>query len=81
MIPVELTFSTRVRKAKEPGQRNLTIVDRCVGGRHQMVTLWKPTADELAQLQAGGFVQLTVEGSEFPEVEVGTQAAKGTHNG
>lgn len=76
MNPVELKNATRIRKASLPDQPNLTIEDRSVGGQNQMVTLWTPSDQERAEIAAGGFVRLTIEGSEFPAVEVTTQAAR-----
>lgn len=38
-----------------------------------MLSLWKPTPEELAQLNAGGFVVLSLMGTRHPPVSMGTQ--------
>lgn len=42
-----------------------------VDGQPCMVSFWRPTADELAALQAGALVSLWVYGSGHPPVSVG----------
>lgn len=37
---------------------------------HRMVSVWKPDAEELAALNAGGCVALTVLGTDHPPVSV-----------
>jgi hypothetical protein len=46
-----------------------------VDGNPVIVSFWKPTADELQQLQAGGTVALWVYGTSHPVVAVGVEPA------
>lgn len=45
-----------------------------------MQSLWEPTPDELAELNAGGVVVLTIVGTSHPPVELKTWLPKDHSN-
>ena len=45
-----------------------------IDGLAAVVSFWRPTAEELAALNAGGAVQLCVLGQTMPPVSVGVEA-------
>jgi hypothetical protein len=49
----------------------LPVTQLMVDGQPAMVSFWRPSAEELAQLQAGAFVSLWVYGAGHPPVAVG----------
>ncbi len=51
------------------------IRDELVEGVNHMTSVWEPTPNELAQLNAGGAVRLTILGSCHPPVMLTTQSA------
>lgn len=51
----------------------LAIVDQTVEGQPVMVSFWRPTAEEIAQLAAGGTVSLWIYGNRHPVVAMGVQ--------
>lgn len=50
----------------------VTVVDYG-GGKLGMVSFWRPTAEELQQLAAGGLVMLSVMGTMHPMVALGVE--------
>lgn len=46
------------------------------GDARVMVSCWEPTPDELAQLNAGGKIYLTVMGTQHPPVLLSTKDPK-----
>lgn len=50
----------------------LPYVSEVVGGYRAVSSYWKPTPEELAELNAGGYVRLTVIGLTHPVVAIGT---------
>lgn len=53
------------------GARPITRVEH--EGQPAMVSFWRPTAEELARLNAGGLVALCVYGAAHPPVSVGVE--------
>jgi hypothetical protein len=51
----------------------LAVTDQVVEGEPVMVSFWRPTAEELAQLAAGGTVSLWIYGSQHPVVAMGVE--------
>lgn len=51
---------------------HLAIIDAQLDGQPVMQSLWEPTPQELASLNAGGFVLLTVWGIGHPPVSLTT---------
>lgn len=52
----------------------LAVTDAKLGDVACIVSFWKPTPEELAALNAGGFVALHVMGRNMPPVAIGVQA-------
>lgn len=46
-----------------------------IGGVNHMTSVWEPTPKELADLNAGGAVRLTILGTGHPPVMITTQPA------
>ena len=46
------------------------IIYECEGGQQGVMSFWKPTAEELAVLNAGGSVVLSVLGVTMPPVQL-----------
>ena len=73
MIPLSPENTTR-RIGKSQGYNDLSIADvQYDTGRWAMITLWEPTPKELAILNSGGKVRLTILGSAHPPVLVEVQ--------
>lgn len=53
----------------------LAVTDAQVEGIDAIVSYWRPTAKELADLAAGGMVVLTVLGTRQPVVALGAEPA------
>lgn len=67
-------------KGWEPDEQgpcgHLAISDIPTTAGPAMQSLWEPTPDELAQLNAGGVVVLTIIGTEHPPIEIKTWLRK-----
>jgi hypothetical protein len=77
MIPARHPNATRYLgapagwKPEEQGTcGHLSICDHETLAGNAMQSIWEPTPDELARLNAGGFVVLTVIGSGHPPVSL-----------
>ena len=78
MLPKMIEGHTRVL-GKQQGYAGLPVRD---GREHDgvsggvvpvMATLWEPTPDELATLNAGGFIEITIQGEAHPPIRVETK--------
>lgn len=56
-----------------PNTVPLAIRDEVQDGIHYVISFWKPSADELAMLQAGGTVALWIMGRTMPPAYLGTE--------
>lgn len=75
MQPMRIANATRVLAETQDEYYALAILDEEVGGVNHMTSLWEPTPKELAMLQAGGAVRLTILGTGHPPVMLTTQPA------
>ena len=75
MQPLRVTDATRVLAETQDEYYALAIKDEVVDGVNQMTSVWEPTPKELAELQAGGSVRLTILGTGHPPVMLSTQPA------
>ena len=75
MQPLRISNATRVLAETQDEYYALAIKDEVVDGVNQMTSVWEPTPRELAELQAGGFVRLTIVGKGHPPVMLTTQPA------
>jgi hypothetical protein len=55
----------------------LPVFGRLIDGEPHLTSLWKPSAEELEILNAGGFVNLTIKTGAQPPVLVYAQSADG----
>lgn len=79
MNPIKLTNKTRTMGEGQPGVQPLDVVDLAGPYGNEMTSVWKPEAEELAALNAGGAVQLSVMipvNVAPPPCYVGVQAAQ-----
>lgn len=75
MQPLRITNATRVLAETQDEYYALAIRDEVISGVNHMTSVWEPTPKELAELQAGGSVKLTILGFGHPPVMVTTQPA------
>lgn len=73
MIPVDLSNATRTLAKDQPEYMPLDIVDSVADGVPQMDSVWAPTPEELALLNDGGLVTLSILGTQHPPVFVAVQ--------
>ena len=73
MTPVQLTDATRVLDEGKHAHLPLCVYDVDRDGTNFMHTLWTPTADELAQLNAGSAVCVIVIGDDLSPMFVTVQ--------
>lgn len=82
MIILEFEEQTRVLGAPKGWDQKqlqcgmLPIADVMWDGVQAMVSYWKPTPEELAQLNAGAHIQLSVVGTSHPPVSVDVARCK-----
>ena len=79
MVSIHLNNATRTLAKDQPEYNELDVVDieRKDGSNH-MLSLWKPTPEELEMLNNNGVVALFILGTEHPPVIVQTQSADDT---
>lgn len=73
MLPLRIHGATRVLAENQDEFTALAIRDENVGGFNQMTSLWEPSPAELAALEAGGAVRLTILGMAHPPVMLTVQ--------
>lgn len=74
MQPMTLTNATRTLAKDQPEYISLDIFDEVSeAGAPTMSSLWTPTEEELAILNDGGAVQLSILGTQHPPVFLGAQ--------
>lgn len=62
----------------QPEFGGLPVMAEVVDGAPHMTSLWRPTAEELAILNAGGVVNLTLQVWQHPPVVMFAQGVDGT---
>ena len=77
MLPLRISNATRVLAETQDEYFALAIRDEVIGGVNHMTSVWEPTPQELADLNAGGAVRLTILGTGHPPVMITTQPAPG----
>lgn len=75
MLPLRISNATRVLAESQDEYHALAIYDEKIDGVNHMTSVWEPTPAELAELQAGGSVRLTILGNAHPPVMITTQPA------
>lgn len=78
MLPLRISNATRILAETQDEYYALAILDEVVDGQAQMTSVWEPTPKELADLNAGGAVRLTIVGSGHPPVMITTQGPPGS---
>jgi len=73
MLPLRISNATRILAETQDEYYALAILDEVVDGQPQMTSVWEPTPKELADLQAGGAVRLTILGTGHPPLMLTTQ--------
>lgn len=73
MLSLRISNATRVLAENQDEYHALAIRDEDVSGVNGMTSLWEPTPKELAMLNAGGAVRLTILGTIHPPVLITTQ--------
>lgn len=74
MLAMRISNATRILAEGQDEYHALAIRDEVICGTNHMTSLWEPTPAELAQLNAGGHVRLTILGTGHPPVMITTQA-------
>jgi hypothetical protein len=77
MLPLRISNATRILAETQDEYYALAILDEVVEGQAQMTSVWEPTLKELADLNAGGAVRLTILGKHHPPVMLTTQGPPG----
>jgi len=75
MLPLRISNATRVLAETQDEYHALAILDEEIEGVNHMTSVWEPTPTELAMLNAGGAVRLTILGSSHPPIMITTQPA------
>jgi hypothetical protein len=75
MQPLRISNATRILAETQDEYHALAIKDEVIDGLNYMTSVWEPTPKELAELQAGGAVRLTIMGTGHPPVAITTQPA------
>ncbi|KZZ22337.1 hypothetical protein A3753_12890 [Sulfitobacter sp. HI0082] len=75
MQPLRITNATRVLAEAQDEYYALAILDEVIDGTPHMTSVWEPTPKELAMLQEGGAVRLSIIGTVHPPVMITTQPA------
>lgn len=78
MLPLRISNATRILAETQDEYYALAILDEIVDDSPQMTSVWEPTPKELADLNAGGAVRLTIIGKHHPPVKLETQGPPGT---
>jgi len=78
MLPLKIQNATRILAESQDEYYALAIRDEVVDGQNQMASVWEPTPAEMAMLNAGGAVRLTILGTGHPPVMLTTQSAPST---
>lgn len=78
MLPLRISNATRILAETQEEYYALAILDEVVDGNPQMTSVWEPTPKELADLNAGGAVRLTILGTGHPPVMITTQGPPGS---
>lgn len=78
MLPLRISNATRILAETQDEYYALAILDEVVDGNPQMTSVWEPTPKELADLNAGGAVRLTILGTGHPPVMITTQGPPGS---
>lgn len=73
MLPLRISNATRILAESQDEYHALAILDEEIGGVNHMTSVWEPTPKELADLNAGGAVRLTILGTQHPPVMITTQ--------
>lgn len=73
MLPLRISNATRILAEGQDEYHVLAILDEIVDGSPMMTSCWEPTPAELAHLNAGGAVRLTILGKHHPPVMITTQ--------
>lgn len=73
MLPLRISNATRILAETQDEYFALAIRDEEIDGIPQMTSLWEPTPSELAHLNAGGAIRLTILGRVHPPVMLNTQ--------
>lgn len=77
MLPLRISNATRILAETQDEYYALAILDEVVNDAPQMTSVWEPTPKELADLNAGGAVRLTILGRVHPPVMITTQGPPG----
>ncbi len=75
MLPLRISNGTRILAEGQDEYYALAIRDEVVEGVPMMTSVWEPTPAELAMLNAGGAVLLTICGTVHPPVMLTAQPA------
>ena len=75
MLPLRISNATRILAKSQDEYYALAICDQAIDGVNHMTSVWEPTPRELADLNAGGAVRLTILGNTHPPVMLTTQPA------
>jgi hypothetical protein len=75
MQALRVSDATRILAEGQDEYYALAIRDEVINGVNYMTSVWEPTPKELADLELGGAVRLTIMGSVHPPVMVTTQPA------
>lgn len=75
MLPLRISNATRILAETQDEYFALAIRDEVHEGIPIMTSVWEPTPAELAMLNAGGAVRLTICGTVHPPVMLATQPA------
>jgi len=78
VLPLRISNATRILAETQEEYYALAILDEVVDGNPQMTSVWEPTPKELADLNAGGAVRLTILGTGHPPVMITTQGPPGS---
>lgn len=81
MLPLRISNATRILAQDQDEYLALAIRDEPVDGNNFMTSVWEPTPAELAQLNSGGAVRLTILGYGHPPVMLTTQPAPEASDG
>lgn len=75
MLPLRINRATRILAETQDEYYALAILDEEIEGQNHMTSVWEPTPNELAMLNAGGAVRLTILGTGHPPVMLTAQPA------
>ena len=75
MLPIRISNATRVLAETQDEYYALAILDEVIDDVPQMTSAWEPTPKELAVLNAGGTIRLTIVGNVHPPVMLSVNEA------